>query len=87
MDRGARYVKGRGCEHCAKTGFRGRTGAFELLEITSDVRRMILAGKDAASVKEEALSAGMIPLRGDAIDKVLAGITTVEEVIRVTSDR
>ena len=87
LDPSSSYVAGRGCEHCAKTGFRGRTGVFELLEITRDIRRMILAGKDAASIKEEALAEGMIPLRGDAREKVLGGITTVEEVIRVTSDR
>jgi type IV pilus assembly protein PilB len=87
LDRAARYVRGRGCEHCARTGYRGRTGIFELLEVNSEIRKTILEGRDAAEVKRLAISTGMIPLRSDAKEKVMEGVTTVEEVIRVTSDR
>ncbi|HZH98503.1 MAG TPA: GspE/PulE family protein [Fimbriimonadaceae bacterium] len=80
------YKRGRGCEYCAKTGFRGRYGIYEILDVDSDVRRMILAGKHASEIKEAAERNGMISLRRDARQKVLDGITTVDEVIRVTAE-
>lgn len=80
------YVRGRGCDHCAKTGFRGRTGVYEVLEITSEIRRMIVAGRHSSEIKEAAERSGMINLRHDARQKVLSGVTTVEEVLRVTSE-
>lgn len=80
------YRRGKGCEHCGKTGFRGRYGIFEMLDVTGEVRKLILAGKHAAEIKEQALKEGMRTLREDARDKVLQGLTTVEEVIRVTAD-
>jgi type IV pilus assembly protein PilB len=80
------YRKGKGCEHCGKTGYRGRYGIFEMLDVTGEVRKLILAGKHAAEIKEQALRDGMRTLREDARDKVLQGLTTVEEVIRVTAD-
>jgi type IV pilus assembly protein PilB len=80
------YKRGRGCEYCAKTGFRGRHGIYEILDVDSDVRRMILAGKHASEIKEVAEANGMVSLRSDARQKVLDGITTVDEVIRVTAE-
>jgi type II secretory ATPase GspE/PulE/Tfp pilus assembly ATPase PilB-like protein len=87
LEPGGEFSRGQGCEYCGKTGFRGRAGVYELLEVSSEIRRMILAGKHSSEIKEAAIEAGMCPLRGDACRKVLEGVTTVEEVIRVTSDR
>jgi type IV pilus assembly protein PilB len=78
------YKRGRGCEYCAKTGYRGRMGIFEVLEIDSHVRKMILGSVHATEIHTYAASHGMNTLRQDACAKVLQGMTTVEEVIRVT---
>lgn len=80
------YSRGRGCEYCAKTGYRGRAGIFEVLEVTSDIRRMILEGAHATDIRTFAESKGMRTLRSDAREKVLQGLTTIDEVIRVTAD-
>lgn len=80
------YVRGRGCEYCAKTGFRGRSGVYEILDVTPEVRRMIVAGKHASEIRDVATASGMAPLRDDATARVMAGITTVEEVVRVTAE-
>ncbi len=80
------YRRGRGCEYCAKTGFRGRHGIYEVLDITSDIRRMILDGEHSSDIHSAARAGGMLCLRDDAAIKVTDGITTVEEVIRVTAD-
>jgi type II secretory ATPase GspE/PulE/Tfp pilus assembly ATPase PilB-like protein len=80
------YVHGVGCEACTKTGYRGRIGIYELLEVTPSIRKMILAGNNATEIQSAAAENGMRTLRQDAIEKVLSGRTTVEEVVRVTSD-
>lgn len=80
------YVRGTGCEYCAKTGFRGRVGLYEILEISSDIRRMILAGTHHTEIRTFAESQGMVNLRADGREKVLAGVTTAEEVLRATSE-
>lgn len=80
------YKRGRGCESCAKTGYRGRHGIFEVLEVDREVRKMILQGTHATDIHHYAADKGMVTLRQDACDKVLQGLTTVEEVIRVTSE-
>jgi type IV pilus assembly protein PilB len=80
------YKRGRGCEYCAKSGFRGRLGIYEVLEMNQDIRRMLLAGKHSTEIRAFAELNGMSTLRSDARDKVLQGVTTIEEVIRVTAD-
>lgn len=80
------YRRGRGCEYCGKTGFRGRSGIYEVLDVTSDIRRMVLTGAHATEIHRAASQAGMRTLRDDAADRVLQGLTTVEEVMRVTAD-
>lgn len=80
------YVRGRGCEHCSKTGYRGRIGIYECLDMNSELRRMILAGKHASEIQKAAVTGGLFTLRQDACDKVMEGITTVEEVLRVTAE-
>ena len=80
------FVRGRGCENCTKTGYRGRIGIYECLEMTSELRRMVLTGKHASEIQKTAIQHGLVTLRQDASEKVIAGLTTVEEVLRVTAE-
>ena len=75
---------GAGCEQCRGTGYRGRVGIFELLEVDGNVRREIVAHATASQIGATAVTSGMKTLRDDGIARVMNGITTVEEVIRVT---
>src|SRR6266581_3996336 len=76
--------RGRGCSACRNTGYRGRTGIFELLVVTDDVRQQLLKVPNPSALRELAVAQGMVTLRRDGWSKVQAGITTVEEVLRVT---
>ncbi|KPK43732.1 MAG: type II secretion system protein GspE [Nitrospira bacterium SM23_35] len=76
--------RGIGCEHCKNKGYMGRTGIFELLVIDNEIRPMITDKIDSQSIKNYAISRGMKTLRMDGLEKVLQGITTLEEVLRVT---
>jgi len=75
--------KGKGCDECFNTGYSGRMGLFELLKVSDDIRRMIMKGEDAASIKKQAIKEGMITLLEDGIQKAINGLTTMEEVLRV----
>jgi len=79
------FYKGRGCSACNGTGYSGRQGLFEVMPITPEVRTMILERKPSDKVKKQAMSQGMLTLRQDALLKLRAGITTVEEVLRETA--
>ena len=81
---GATVFGAKGCEHCFNTGYRGRIGIFEILELKSRLKSLILKSFDANRIQEEALRMNMVSLRRDGIQKVLAGTTTIEEVLRVT---
>jgi general secretion pathway protein E len=76
--------KARGCEKCFKTGYYGQTGIFEFLPMDQDMRVLILKNSDSTTIKEYALSCGMKTLRDDGLEKVSSGITSLEEIIRVT---
>jgi type II secretory ATPase GspE/PulE/Tfp pilus assembly ATPase PilB-like protein len=76
--------RGRGCPACRQTGYRGRTGIFELLAVTEEIKRQLLKAPDAAALRELGEAQGMMTLRRDGWRKVQAGVTTVEEVLRVT---
>ncbi len=76
--------RGRGCTACRGTGYRGRTGIFELLVVTEEIKQAFLRTPDAAGLRDIAATQGMRTLRQDGWAKVQAGITTVEEVLRVT---
>ncbi|MGH7334190.1 MAG: GspE/PulE family protein [Candidatus Rokuibacteriota bacterium] len=78
------FTHGRGCAACRGTGYRGRIGLFELLVLTDEVRETIVAEPSRRRIEELARADGMVPLRADGWAKVVAGITTVEEVLRVT---
>ncbi|RMG25310.1 MAG: type II/IV secretion system protein [Armatimonadetes bacterium] len=86
LDPNATYYRGRGCEHCAKTGYRGRAGVFEAMPAKSEVRRLIVANAPANEIRDKAVELGMLTLREDARRKVVEGVTTAEEVIRVTAE-
>uniref|UniRef100_A0A7C4YHP5 Type IV-A pilus assembly ATPase PilB n=1 Tax=candidate division WOR-3 bacterium TaxID=2052148 RepID=A0A7C4YHP5_UNCW3 len=78
------FYKGEGCLECNNTGYKGRIGIFEVLPITPTIRRMIVENKTSDEIFEAAKKEGMKSLREDGLEKVLKGITTTEEVIRVT---
>jgi len=81
---GRTLYAGRGCPECLQTGYRDRIGIFELLTVTEPVRELILARAKASTLKGAALAEGMTTLRADGLAKAAAGITTLEEVSRVT---
>jgi type II secretion system protein E len=77
-------TRGTGCPECMNTGYRGRIAVFELLVIDDDIRDLVLARASSREIKDKAVSLGMRTLYEDGIEKVKKGITTVEEVLRVT---
>ena len=78
--------KGRGCSHCQGSGYRGRLGIYELMLVDDEIRKLILKNVDSGTLKARAREKGMRTLLEDGADKVLAGITTCEEVSRVTQE-
>jgi general secretion pathway protein E len=80
------YHPGTGCEACHNKGYRGRVGIHELLLMTDSIRGLVMARADAATIRRAAVDSGMLTLRDDGAEKVLAGVTTVEEVVRVTQE-
>ncbi len=81
-----RVCRGAGCEACSHTGFRSRVGIFEMMELNEEIRKMILANSDAGTLARAARAQGMRTLREDGQQKVAAGITTPEEILRVTQE-
>jgi type IV pilus assembly protein PilB len=77
------FYRGRGCDRCRHVGYRGRIGVFELMLVSDSIRELILKKSPAHRIREEALQAGMITLKQDAMQKVLEGVTTMEEALRV----
>ena len=75
-----------GCSECSNTGYRGRTGIYELLMITDEVRSLTLKRVDSGALKKAAQAQGMTTLREDGALKVLQGQTTIEEVLLITQD-
>ncbi|MGQ0733437.1 MAG: type IV-A pilus assembly ATPase PilB [Acidobacteriota bacterium] len=76
--------KGTGCELCNRTGYKGRVGLYEVMEITNDLRELILVGASALELRRKAVEEGMITLRGSGLQKIKEGVTSVEEVLRET---
>ena len=81
---GGKFFIGRGCDRCFQTGFRGRTGVYELMLISEEIQDLIYRRESAGSIKRASLNAGLQTLRMDGTRKVIAGITTIAEVLRVT---
>jgi general secretion pathway protein E/type IV pilus assembly protein PilB len=80
----ATFMKGKGCSDCSKTGYRGRFGIFEIFIIDDEVRKLIYEKVSSSVLRQRAREMGMRTLREDGTRKVLAGLTTPEEVIRAT---
>jgi len=78
------FYRKKGCNLCMQTGFHGRTAIFEIMTVDDEIRKLVLKTSDANQINELAVKYGMITLQQDGIQKVLAGITTTEEVLRVT---
>ncbi len=79
------FYQGAGCDSCRGTGYRGRIGLFELMEMTDEIAELIVRRASAGQIREAAIASGMITLLEDGVDKIMNGITTVEEVTRVVS--
>ena len=84
LEEGQAVFRGAGCRECRHTGYRGRLGIFELLSVDDEIREMIVQRKSAREIQDVALSHGLKLMRDDAWTKVLKGVTTIEEVVRVT---
>jgi len=80
----AELYEGKGCEECRFTGYRGRTAIYEILVITESIRELILSRASSQQIKQKAIAQGMRTLRDDGLQKVLKGLTTLTEVVRVT---
>jgi type IV pilus assembly protein PilB len=76
--------RGRGCEKCNNTGYKGRVGLYEVMEVTEDLRELILVGSSGLELRRKAIGEGMITLRGSGLRKVKDGVTTLDEVVRET---
>ena len=81
-----RFRRGRGCEACGGSGYRGRTGIYELMILTEEIRSRIVAGAPLAEIRALAHASGMVPLRTAGWAKACAGVTTLAEVLRVTRE-
>jgi general secretion pathway protein E len=81
-----KVFRGKGCESCLGTGYYGRSGIFELLLIDDEIRQLILDRISSNIIKKKAIEKGMLTLRGDGALKVVAGVTTIEEVLRITRE-
>ncbi len=77
-------MKGAGCERCNKTGYKGRVGLYEVLEVTEELRELILVGASGLELRRKAVDEGMITLRRSGLRKVMEGLTSIEEVVRET---
>ena len=76
------FYHGTGCNLCANTGYRGRTGIFELLVMSEDIRKMLRDNAGASEIRAQAIAEGMITMKRDGMLKVKEGITSVSDVLR-----
>jgi type IV pilus assembly protein PilB len=77
-------MKGTGCQTCSGTGYKGRVALYEVMKFTDGLKEMVLQGASAAELKVGAIKSGMSSLRMSGIRKVIDGVTTPEEIMRVT---
>jgi len=82
--KGVRTYKGEGCQRCNGTGYKGRIGMYEVMEIREDVQELILVGASAREIRRKAVEEGMLTLRQSGLAKIKAGMTTLDEVLRET---
>ena len=79
-----KLFRGRGCDRCKNSGYSGRIGIYEILPISSEIRKLIISQADSSTIKDTAVNEGMKTLLKDGLLKAVEGITTVEEVLRVS---
>lgn len=79
-----KIFKGKGCPKCNNTGYKGRVGLFEVMQVTPTVRDMILSDSSVAEIRKQCINEGMLTLRQSGLAKICNGVTTIEEVIRET---
>src|SRR5262249_16891611 len=84
-DRTKTYYRGRGCDHCNSLGYKGRCGLYEVMAMTTELRRCIMRGASSDELRDQGLSEGMLTLRMDGLIKAQRGDTTLEEVIKETA--
>ena len=82
---GITFYRGKGCDTCGGTGYKGRAGLYEVMSLSPEVRRMILKGASSTELSEQAVKDGMLTLRMDGLVKIRNGITTLEEVVKETA--
>lgn len=82
---GADIFQARGCDECSSTGFRGRTGLYEVLTVSSRIQEQILSGASEAALRKTAIEEGMITMRKSGLLKISRGVTSVQEVLRATN--
>jgi type II secretory ATPase GspE/PulE/Tfp pilus assembly ATPase PilB-like protein len=78
--------KGKGCDQCGQSGYFGRIGIFEVMPISDKIAKLILERADSLSIEKEAVAEGMITMKQDGYLKVLDGLTTVDEILRVAQE-
>ncbi len=83
---GIKFMRGKGCDACNGTGYSGRAGLYEVMDMSPELRRMILKDASVAELREQAIEEGMLTLRMDGIKKIENGITTLEEVVKETAE-
>jgi type II secretory ATPase GspE/PulE/Tfp pilus assembly ATPase PilB-like protein len=86
QDENATFYHGAGCDRCKRRGYVGRAAVIEVLPVSETIRRLIIKRASAAVIKNQAVSEGMKTLRMVGIDKAREGVTTLEEVLRVTAE-
>ncbi|HET6230651.1 MAG TPA: type IV-A pilus assembly ATPase PilB [Longimicrobiaceae bacterium] len=82
---GITFYRGKGCDACGGSGYKGRQGLYEVMAMSATLRRMILQGCSTAELQDQAISEGMLTLRMDGMKKVARGVTTLEEVLKETA--
>ncbi|MCJ7827958.1 GspE/PulE family protein, partial [Patescibacteria group bacterium] len=80
------FYRGKGCEECSQKGYKGRVGIFEILEVSDELRELIIQKASNDRLRKQAVKDGMVTMLADGMDKVAAGITTIEEVLRVVQE-
>ncbi|MEA1928286.1 MAG: GspE/PulE family protein, partial [Candidatus Auribacterota bacterium] len=84
LEPGTRFHRGKGCEYCRGTGYKGRIAILELIDVTTEIRHLILRKASVDEIREQARKDGAVFMEDDALEKVLAGVTTIEEMSRAT---
>ena len=86
MPANARLSRGKGCDECRGTGYRGRTGIYEFMPMTEEIRGLAIRKTPGHEIRQQAVAGGMTTLRQDGWEKCCLGVTTVEEILRVTQE-